>query len=158
MQRPLSQKRSAVVTREWRKKNPEKQRRLVLKQLKLRPSRASTRARRAAHRANGKCIHHGLSRAFGSKRCLLCWDIWCQKRYGIDVGIYATMLVSQGLRCKICGLVKTLMIDHCHRTLKVRELICNRCNVLVGYMETSSEGLLGEVRTYLAASSEGGVQ
>lgn len=45
---------------------------------------------------------------------------------------YDSMLVKQGGRCAIClvepSTSRRLDIDHDHKTLKVRGLLCHRCN------------------------------
>lgn len=58
-------------------------------------------------------------------------------RYGIDLVEYNRMFVSQNGCCKICGvhqseLKKSLSVDHCHTTSKVRGLLCYKCNHILG--------------------------
>jgi hypothetical protein len=65
-----------------------------------------------------------------------------QKRYGITLDDYEAMCEAQKGVCKICGnkethkgalgRTKPLCVDHCHATGKVRGLLCNDCNVLLG--------------------------
>jgi len=58
------------------------------------------------------------------------------RRYGIDQIIYERMLKEQNHKCAICGGVnvsgRSLSIDHCHETGKVRGLLCSLCNTLLG--------------------------
>jgi len=58
-----------------------------------------------------------------------------KSRYGISTFEYNEMLLQQEGRCKICGKTsdKTLHIDHNHSTGKVRALLCNNCNILIGH-------------------------
>lgn len=63
-----------------------------------------------------------------NKRCLV---------YGIDSSQYKEMLEAQGGRCAICGSGPKgrwgqLDIDHCHKTGKVRGLLCHECNKGMG--------------------------
>lgn len=65
--------------------------------------------------------------------------------YGLSLEDYADMYALQKGRCAICfqeetarsnaGYVKNLAVDHCHTTGKVRGLLCNRCNVGIGYLD-----------------------
>ena len=53
---------------------------------------------------------------------------------------YDHMLRQQGGGCKICG-TKTpkgkgrFHIDHCHKTNKIRGLLCTNCNVALGLLQ-----------------------
>lgn len=53
-------------------------------------------------------------------------------RYDITPGEHAAMLLSQNGVCKICKKPPTakrsLATDHCHKTGKVRGLLCYKCN------------------------------
>ena len=64
------------------------------------------------------------------------------KKYGITLDDYDRMLAEQNGVCKICSQEcdhpqrvnsRTLSIDHCHTTGKVRGLLCNKCNSLLGW-------------------------
>jgi hypothetical protein len=65
------------------------------------------------------------------------------KAFGLSVEEYKRMLKAQGGRCAICrakrSMVrgksrtsKQLSVDHDHSTKKVRALLCNRCNRVLG--------------------------
>jgi hypothetical protein len=52
---------------------------------------------------------------------------------------YMEMLEAQGRQCALCGKEwqgfnksKSLVIDHCHETGKVRGLLCGDCNTALG--------------------------
>ena len=51
-------------------------------------------------------------------------------RYGLTPDGYADLYNKQGGLCAICGLKpdSRLHIDHCHRTGRVRGLLCGACN------------------------------
>lgn len=56
--------------------------------------------------------------------------------YGITQGEYRMMYTAQEGKCKICAAHKrTLCVDHCHTTGKVRGLLCHRCNLMLGVIE-----------------------
>ena len=61
-------------------------------------------------------------------------------RFGITYAKYQEMLVNQNHCCKICGKTeqengKMLAVDHCHRTEKIRSLLCSSCNICIGFIE-----------------------
>jgi Recombination endonuclease VII len=69
-----------------------------------------------------------------------------RRMYGLSKEEYQTMLAGQGGVCACCGepekvinghtgKVQRLSVDHHHDTGKVRKLLCNTCNNLVGYVE-----------------------
>ena len=61
-----------------------------------------------------------------------------QKTYGITSDDYEKMLAEQEGKCKICGSEildvkgRSLAVDHCHSTGKVRGLLCSNCNLGIG--------------------------
>lgn len=60
--------------------------------------------------------------------------------YDLTLEEYNKMFQEQQGRCAICGKHQTelrsnLHIDHCHKTGKVRKLLCNNCNSFVGWLE-----------------------
>jgi len=76
-------------------------------------------------------------------------------RYGIDQLEYEQMFKSQKGKCKICntsnpGRGKNKMsIDHCHKTGKIRGLLCNSCNNGLGMFKDDPE-LLVKAMEYLS--------
>jgi hypothetical protein len=45
------------------------------------------------------------------------------------------MYLEQGMVCEICKKpkeLKELKVDHCHKSRKIRGLLCHKCNVLLG--------------------------
>lgn len=74
-----------------------------------------------------------------------------QRHYGISKAEFEQMLVAQGGGCAICkttdwpGKGNKPHVDHCHKTGKIRGLLCSRCNVGVGYFEDSQERLQAAV-------------
>jgi hypothetical protein len=59
------------------------------------------------------------------------------KRYGISVAEFDAMLAHQRGACGICErpFQSTPHIDHCHVTRRVRGLLCNKCNLGLGYYD-----------------------
>lgn len=64
------------------------------------------------------------------------------KQYGLTIEDYEEMHRRQGHRCAICKIhqskfTKQFNVDHCHKTGKVRGLLCLHCNSALGYMKDS---------------------
>ena len=58
------------------------------------------------------------------------------------------MLERQGNKCACCGAPKStgfssevLVVDHCHKTGDVRDLLCNDCNIVLGIVKESKKHL-----------------
>ena len=86
----------------------------------VRPPSVNTKARREAH------LRH---------------------RYGISLAEYERLLAEQGGACAVCKQPPSsantrahwngkLCVDHCHDGGHVRGLLCNDCNLAVGYGKT----------------------
>lgn len=77
------------------------------------------------------------------------------RRYGVTAEVLQEMLTNQDNRCAICTDVfdsnpRFTHVDHCHKTGRVRGLLCNRCNALIGYAKEDAAVLKAAVE-YLAA-------
>lgn len=60
-----------------------------------------------------------------------------KKFYGITLNDYNEILFKQGNRCLICdttnpGIKGSFHVDHCHKTGKIRGLLCQECNLGLG--------------------------
>lgn len=75
-----------------------------------------------------------------------------KKTYGITSDEYAKMLADQNEVCAICrkpealvhkktGRLRALSVDHCHKSGKVRGLLCGHCNNGLGAFKDSIERL-----------------
>lgn len=62
--------------------------------------------------------------------------IHLKSKYGITPEQYEKMRTDQEFRCMICRKcedeIGKLVIDHCHKSGKVRGLLCGNCNKLIG--------------------------
>lgn len=60
--------------------------------------------------------------------------------YGLTIQDYETMLDNQDRKCAICHVgfgTRQFDIDHNHTTGKVRGLLCNNCNQMLGQAKDS---------------------
>jgi hypothetical protein len=70
-----------------------------------------------------------------------------RRKYGITEEDYRRMLASQGGVCAVCGLARPRMVvDHDHRTGKVRGILCHNCNLIIGHSGDSSKVLAAAAR------------
>lgn len=53
-------------------------------------------------------------------------------RYGLTEERYQEMLKAQEGKCALCRSEAPLHVDHCHKTKKVRGLLCQACNTGIG--------------------------
>lgn len=74
-----------------------------------------------------------------SKRRAACYDCRKLAHFGITMVDYNRMLKEQNGVCAICfkecGRHLRLSVDHCHKTGKVRGLLCMRCNLALGALD-----------------------
>lgn len=61
---------------------------------------------------------------------------WLRREFGITVEDYNTLFENQNGCCAICNSTpasdRSLAVDHCHTTGKIRGLLCFRCNGTLG--------------------------
>lgn len=88
-----------------------------------------------------------------------------EKTYGISAEKYAEMLVQQNGVCAICGEDEAkahgrtgtkfrLCVDHCHITGRVRGLLCQTCNRVIGLFKDDVERHLHAIDYLRKNSSE----
>ena len=83
-----------------------------------------------------------------SKKCRL------KNLYNLSVEDYDQMFVSQNSKCAICGIAQDdlnhlLCVDHNHKTGKIRQLVCRRCNLLIDVFEHGFYGFKDKIEQYL---------
>jgi hypothetical protein len=77
-----------------------------------------------------------------------------KRMYGVEKDEYENMLKEQNEQCLICNIkacettLKKLAVDHCHKTSRVRGLLCSRCNLLLGQARDDTN-LLSQSIAYL---------
>lgn len=71
-------------------------------------------------------------------------DSFLKSVYGVTLNKYKEMFDAQGGLCAICGepetakyrgKTKRLNVDHCHKTRRIRGLLCNSCNRGIGFLK-----------------------
>jgi hypothetical protein len=76
-------------------------------------------------------------------------------RYGIEPDEYIRLWHEQNGKCAICdeqekalykGKIRSLAVDHCHKTGKVRALLCNACNNGLGRFRDDPSRLEAAIR------------
>ena len=70
-------------------------------------------------------------------------------RYNITPKQYEAKLILQNYCCAICGkdvvdnirngIPVALSVDHCHKTNKLRDLLCHQCNSFLGHAKDNIE-------------------
>lgn len=84
------------------------------------------------------------------------------RKYGLDAVELQKMREAQQDQCAICGKeetvlgstgkVKSLAVDHCHDTGRIRGLLCNNCNRGIGLLNKQPD-LLRKALAYLEGDS-----
>jgi len=77
------------------------------------------------------------------------------RKYGVSPSWFDETIAEQQGKCAACGVVLeygtksiTPHVDHCHKTLSVRGILCNRCNSVIGLCEDSCD-ILSKLSEYL---------
>ncbi len=80
-----------------------------------------------------------------------------KNRYGISLPVFYAMLQQQGGCCAACSVTleaesRFTHVDHCHKTGRVRGLLCLHCNAALGYLKDDAQKIKGLLR-YLETQS-----
>ena len=79
--------------------------------------------------------------------------------YGMTQEQFELMKKNQDNKCKICGItpeaanILDLYVDHCHKSNKVRGLLCRKCNMAIGFF-MDSPTILSAAMEYLKEHEE----
>lgn len=103
------------------------------------------------------CKHGHMLRFVSSNNCVECDLIGREKHketakerrlikeYGMDFAARKAMAESQEFKCPICTEeftdTRTMHIDHCHNSGKVRGLLCALCNQAIGLLKENPEAI-----------------
>jgi len=71
-------------------------------------------------------------------------DTYLKRVYGISLIEYNALLEMQEGKCSICRISKCrsghdFAVDHCHKTGKIRSLLCQSCNTILGSVQEKVE-------------------
>lgn len=87
---------------------------------------------------------HQLQKAEWSRRTNSARKGNLKSKYGLTLEQYDILVQKQQGVCAICklpekaiqrGKICSLSVDHCHRTGRVRALLCNNCNTSLGLLK-----------------------
>jgi hypothetical protein len=131
---------NAAMAKENQKKHPEKW---------------AEYARR--YRANNPDKHRAQAKVYKDRYPDRVKSTVLKRNFGIDIAQYNAMFEAQAGRCAICDrhaseFKKSLAVDHCHASGKVRSLLCHHCNTAIGLFQDDAE-VLGKAIDYLARHS-----
>lgn len=154
---PLTPEERVVRQRErgkaWREANKAEQR--VREAAKAREYRvthkdrisARKRAWRAANIERARVFEKRAGAKYRAKKPIAPINASLKRMYGITLADKATMLAAQGGGCALCHKLLELMsrdthVDHCHKTKRVRGVLCFTCNRRVGVIEKAGDDWL----------------
>ncbi|MFI7702530.1 endonuclease VII domain-containing protein [Nonomuraea sp. NPDC049480] len=119
--------REAVVVPEGRKYCPR------CKEVKPVTEFGRNRAEKSGLTAYCKPCHNVAMREERIKNHGSARNYHLKRRYGITEDDFERMLAQQGGLCAICRAVPGTFVDHCHRTGRVRGVLCFNCNNGLGH-------------------------
>ena len=114
------------------------------------------------------------NKQYASARCKLCHQEYrrespttprnrksekLQLRYGLTYEQWEKMKTNESYSCMICGITEAetarkLDVDHCHSSGKVRGILCNPCNNMIGHAKDNVAALRAAA-DYLEENADG---
>ena len=127
-----------VSSKNYRKAHPESDRETARRYREKNPSYAAANSK--SWRSENPEKYRAQSRRSWEKNKVkkLAADRvrYMREKYGITIEQYDSMYRAQNGACAVCDGVnlsgRRLAVDHCHRTGKVRGLLCSMCNSAIG--------------------------
>jgi len=86
-------------------------------------------------------------------------DLYLKRAFNISIEEYNKLFENQNGCCAICNkhqteFKKSFAVDHCHKTIKVRGLLCSKCNIGIGQFNDNEE-LLRKAIEYIKNTKDG---
>ena len=138
------------ASRKWAKKNPEKNKKKTRDWQKKNREKERKRIR-DWHRKNPEAAKKWRKNNPEKFR-----ESQLKSKYGITLNDVNEMKIKQSNCCAICKEEfvknKKINVDHCHKTGKVRGLLCHSCNTSLGKFKDSVE-ILNNAIKYLKKAS-----
>ncbi len=124
------------------------------------------KAQKNGHRPDCKACHQVMKKAYNPKRNIKRkqnpryqeknLESNLRTAYGITLEEYNALVFQQSGVCKVCKQLPTetsnqtnrLVVDHCHKTGRVRGLMCPNCNCALGHLKESVQ-LCQELAQYI---------
>lgn len=135
----------------WRASNKEKSSE-IQKRSRMRNPEAAKKRARVWHTKN-RAYHLAYMAERRKTHAIQILSGKLQSVFGINIEEYNTLLAGQNGGCAICQKPpqqnkKRLAVDHCHKTQKVRGLLCSTCNQAIGLLKDDAS-LLQSAILYL---------
>lgn len=76
------------------------------------------------------------------------WGGRLKREYGLSIEGYNSILSKQGFLCAACACdlrllsKKHIHLDHCHKTKKIRGILCGGCNKALGLLGDSHDRIM----------------
>ena len=101
-------------------------------------------------------ICRARERRYGQQHKDLRRDYDLRRRTGASLEHYQTLFTAQSGGCGACGKISngSLCMDHNHVTGELRNLLCSRCNLIVGWIEKDTTYLYSLASPYITAYAQ----
>ncbi len=106
---------------------------------------------RIRHKLNGQKVRHWACRTADARHAPGAVARrkryqWVRRKYGLSAADWDELVALHGGACAICGTAgEELAVDHCHRTGRVRGLLCHDCNLGLGRFRDDPGRLQGAI-------------
>lgn len=132
----------AAYAKKWRAahKKPRKKRGKMSDEERRKRQRLAKRKYMREHRAEYNAYVNRMYHKHKHKYKAKIRDSLLKRKYGISAAEWEAMFLEQGSMCKICSSktsrhLRTWHTDHCHKTGRVRGILCHVCNTKLGWFE-----------------------
>jgi hypothetical protein len=124
-QSPKGREKSRLTNQRWRARHADE------------PKKPKTEAQKEAHSQ--------ATERWRVKHPTKYKEWWLRRRYGLTLEDVDAMLADQNGVCRICAtdINGKSYVDHCHQTMRVRGLLCLRCNSNLGWLEANHASIVG---------------